>query len=728
VTRTIHPVPVLATLLVLSIAAPALAGGDPDRPDIVFVLLDDMNTDMAPYLDRVQAGLVAQGTSFENAFVSTSVCCPSRTNFLLGEYSHNHGVWEVPNSTYGGMKAFKDNGLEEEVVAKGLQALGYETAMFGKFFNWYPNYGSFDSSYVPPHWDTWRVLRAGSSPGMFAYYGSRYSECDDCEDEETQVTVYDSSQEPVPVYSTDYLRQEAVEFITNADPDEPLFLWISPVAPHKYLANPVGPTRYDGEFTGVTAPDKDNQFEDRADKPTWLQALMPLNEAMVRPEMDDYFRNALRALEAVEDLLFGAPPSFDDGVLDALFDTGRLGNTYIVFTSDNGYHFGEHHLPSGKRTFFEEDVRVPLYVVGPEVPAGGVRQHLVGNVDLARTFLELAGGNAPVTVSGRSLVPLLRPAAPPLDRWRQAMLLEREYSDTEARAPAQSYGVRTQGWKYLSYPPATGAIHESLYDVVEDHLEETSLHDDAGQQTRKAALAARLAKLENCSGPSCRSWEGRNPEVEEHLFVGALFNPCTATGQSCTTTLVWDAETFENQYLWIRRQSGETVHCGAAGGSGSVQVGPLTWGGPIAFDVYDTDTDCQSGPPAAQDRVQTLTVPGAVESPVRPMAQIVALPSPCKLDAQGKCRATVFVQSANFGSDYDRIEVRTTQGTLWRSFAINGLSSDAVGPWNGSLAGIELSIYPGRTGKSCTAPCDPAAPKSALGPRLDFTHIYKTEP
>jgi hypothetical protein len=170
------------------------------------------------------------------------------------------------------------------------------------------------------------------------------------------------------------------------------------------------------------------------------------------------------------------------------------------------------------------------------------------------------------------------------------------------------------------------------------------------------------------------------------------------------------------------------VHCGAAGGSGSVQVGPLTWGGPIAFDVYDTDTDCQSGPPAAQDRVQTLTVPGAVESPVRPMAQIVALPSPCKLDAQGKCRATVFVQSANFGSDYDRIEVRTTQGTLWRSFAINGLSSDAVGPWNGSLAGIELSIYPGRTGKSCTAPCDPAAPKSALGPRLDFTHIYKTEP
>jgi hypothetical protein len=88
----------------------------------------------------------------------------------------------------------------------------------------------------------------------------------------------------------------------------------------------------------------------------------------------------------------------------------------------------------------------------------------------------------------------------------------------------------------------------------------------------------------------------------------------------------------------------------------------------------------------------------------------------------------VFVKSADFDSDYDRIEVRTTQGTLWRSFPIHGLSSDDAGPWNGSLAGLELSIYPGRTGKSCPSPCDPAAPKSALGPRLDFAHVYKAGP
>lgn len=718
--------------VVLATAGFAPAVAQTSRPDLVFVLLDDMNTDMAQRMPRFQTELAGKGTTFENFLLSTPMCCPSRTNLLLGDFSHDHGVWEVPNSTYGGFQAFKALGHEEDVVAKPLQQLGYRTLLLGKFFNWYPHDGTSTPNfrYIPPYWNTWRAFRAAGN--MFEYFGSVFVECDDClpgNDQGTTVTTGDQ------VYSTDYLRQRAVEAIQGADPGTPLFLWLAPVAPHQAGSRdcdpgppkqcyPVGPARYDSAFTEETWPDKPSLFEaDLSDKPSWLQGLNPLDPVEERPKMDKYFRRALRSLAAVEDMLFGDGAG-NPGVMTAL--QGRPNGAYVFVTSDNGLHFGEHHLPEGKRTFFEEDVRVPMWVVGPGVPAGRVLHHLVGNVDLARTFLELAGGNAAVNVDGRSLVPLLRPAAPGEERWRKVMLLEREQSNTPAYAPAPAQAVRTATHKYIIYHSTYPGGEEQLYDLLADENELDSRHDDPAEAARKAALAAALDNLSTCDGHRCRSWDGRDPEGEARRVAAALFNPCITVGSTCSATIVWDSRYFEKGYLWLRTDFGTTFRCVA---SGSVDFQD-TWdfAGPVArLHIYDTDTPCGSStPPPESDRIQTLEIPKAVESPPRAVAQIVALPTPCvpEPDANGGCGVTVFVKSHEIPATYDRLEVRLPNGTLWRSFSPNGVSCARTGSWNSEGAGRELSLYPADATVHCGALCDVSQPASGLGPRLDSTYMY----
>lgn len=725
-----------AGILALLVLSPAALADGGDRPDIIFLLLDDMNADMLEHLDRIESEIADEGTTFENFFISTPVCCPSRSNFLLGEFSHDHGVWEVKNSPVGGWHTFRRLGHEENVFAKPMKEdFGYHTALMGKFFNWYPNDGDPDNPMtgygwknndVPPYWYSWRGMRSGT---MFSYYGTDFNECDNCVAGPTGATVVDTPATGIDkVYSTDYLRDEAVEFIEASYNDgKSIFLWIAPVAPHKQSSNttPVPPDRYATSFPSETWPDKPNLFEDdRTDKASWLTSLPELNETTTRPLMDEYFRDALRSLEAVEDLLFG--DGTHDGVLDALEDDGRLDNTYIFIASDNGYHYGEHHLPDGKRTFFEEDVRVPLLVRGPGVPAGRTLPHLVGNVDLARTFIEIAGGNAPLAMDGRSLLPLLREAAPPTDRWRQVTLLERQESPGTP-GPEDSYAVRTADYKYIRYPDDPGP-QEQLYDLDSDPYELESLHADSGQATRKAALEDALDELKPCDGAGCRSWDGRDPEDSSRKVAGAIFNPCITTSGNCSTTIAWDSRFFTNGYLWILNDFGTAWRCMASGGYDHDTVGPWTWGGTVKLHVYDSTIPCGGGnSPLSSELVQTLSIPKAVEPTGLPTAQILTLPSPCVNNGSGQCVASIFVKSANIDTGvYDRLEVRTPNGTLWQQITPNTTFKGLTGAWTTGTTGREMSLYPGKDGTSvCSSPCDVTDPASNLGPRFDYAHIYR---
>jgi arylsulfatase A-like enzyme len=209
-----------------------------------------------------------------------------------------------------------------------------------------------------------------------------------------------------------------------------------------------------------------------------------------------------------------------------------LENTYVIFTSDNGYHLGQHRMPAGKGTPYEEDINVPFMIRGPQIPTGiRLDGFLAGNVDIAPTLAELAGVEPPATVEGRSLVPLLG-AAPPTDLdWRQAFLLEYypgietsavggkmaspqeqpgilEPGDLDGRAslaPTPAYrGLRTQQYLYVEY---LGGFRE-LYDLREDPLELRNIVEGS-DPSLLAALSNLLADLSSCTGADCRAVEVR---------------------------------------------------------------------------------------------------------------------------------------------------------------------------------------------------------------------------
>jgi len=211
-------------------------------------------------------------------------------------------------------------------------------------------------------------------------------------------------------------------------------------------------------------------------------------------------------------------------LVDALKESGELDNTYLLFTSDNGWHAGEHRLTTGKWTAYEEDIRVPLIVRGPGVPEGQTLPHLVLNNDLAPTFADLGGAETPEFVDGRSLVPLLGDDPPSVENWRQAFLVEAatELGSTRIpllsgdqlpedlrHTPREDWGrpgieaIRTEDHLYAEY----GNGERELYDLSEDpyQLDNRYGADDLELLPR---LRGRLAALRGCSAAACRVAEG----------------------------------------------------------------------------------------------------------------------------------------------------------------------------------------------------------------------------
>jgi arylsulfatase A-like enzyme len=198
---------------------------------------------------------------------------------------------------------------------------------------------------------------------------------------------------------------------------------------------------------------------------------------------------------AVEDLV--------ERLIETLRAAHQLRNTYIVFTADNGFHLAQHRLPAGKNSAYEEDVRVPLIVRGPGVPAGGIVEHLAGNIDLAPTFAELGGVEAPAFVDGRSLVRFFHRREQSSKNWRQGLLLEAGFI-TGNRV---FQGIRGKGFTYVEY---LNTGERELYDLEGDPYQLQSLHDAADPAVLDQ-LAAWLASLRECAGESCRSAEESPP-------------------------------------------------------------------------------------------------------------------------------------------------------------------------------------------------------------------------
>ena len=463
-TFTLSVAVALAVLLVSGVwgSAAREAEGATDKPNIVFILADDMRKDDLKYMPKTLSILRDKGTNFSNAFVSNALCCPTRATIMRGQYAHNTGVWSNKGSK-GGWPAYSNNGNEKDNMATRLDAAGYRTGLFGKYLNEYP--GATDK---PPGWDRWFAHTDGTS-----YYDYKIND-------DGRIIHYGSTSAD---YETDVIADHAKTFIgASATAGVPFFAYVAPRAPH----SPATPaTRDKHAYDGLKARRLPSFNETNvADKPPWIRKLPRLSDAKIA-NIDNRAEKRAETLQALDDLVAG--------IVGRLADRGVLSNSYIFFTSDNGWHSGEHRIPQDKWRPYEEDVRMPLLVRGPGVAARHQAHKLVLDTDYLPTFTTLADVHTPNYVDGRSLQPLLEGNS---TAWRSAILLEA----AALYSPAYS-GIRTSdGRKYVEY---AGGKKE-LYNLGRDPYE---LRDSYDPKNPPATLATRLKKLRSCAAASCRAAE-----------------------------------------------------------------------------------------------------------------------------------------------------------------------------------------------------------------------------
>ena len=455
------------------------------RPNIVFVLTDDLSLNLIPYMPQVQA-LENRGVTFDNQFVTDSVCCASRSSIFTGDYPHDTHVYtNIPPD--GGFSAFVRHGNLRRSFNVYLQRAGYTTAMMGKYLNGYlegAGRDPFRARYIPPGWNQWDV--AGKAYSEFRYHMNQNG----------RIRYYGAKPRD---YLTDVLARLGAAFIDHASRSRrPFFLELATFAPHEpYVPAP----RYRHDFRGLQAPRPPDFDVLPTNAPTWLRGHKPFDRRQIS-EINHTFRLRVQDVQSIDDMIAR--------IESALAAHHELRKTDIVFSSDNGLHTGEHRLMPGKLTAFTTDIRVPLVFAGPGIPPGARIEGITENIDLASTFEALAGTSS--RNDGASLLPLLHGRTPP--GWQNAVLVEHRGPDVNFKLDpdAQNYdsgnptsyeALRTRTFLYVAYH---NGQHE-YYDLTTDPYELFNVYDSLSSTVR-SRLQQQLLALEHCHGPrSCEHAE-----------------------------------------------------------------------------------------------------------------------------------------------------------------------------------------------------------------------------
>jgi N-acetylglucosamine-6-sulfatase len=442
------------------------------KPNIVFVLTDDQFPGTENAMPALKSNITSQGIKFTNMTSTFPLCCPGRATIQRGQYAHNTHIYgnSLP---LGGWAKFRNQGLQRSTMATWLNRSGYQTGLFGKYMN------NYRDTTIPPGWDRWYAWN-GPNEG--------WSHLND-----------QGHGRPLNRPEADSLvSKNALEFLDNRlNNAAPVFAFVNFGAMHDpyYHAN-----IDDDRFKGARVPRSPAFNEDNVrDKPPKVRNLSRLSSSEIS-ELDRDYRNGLRSLMRVDRFV---------GKASALLRRkGEMDDTYFVFYTDNGAHFGQHRLPHGKLQPYEEDVNFPLIVRGPGIPRGVKNGKLVGNHDIAPTLARIGGASIPAFVDGRSFLTLAKdPNAP----WsRTAVLSERE---TNNEAPNKWSMLRMGGKVYTRHE---GGSRE-YYDLAKDpHQVHNAL--GAGDTTYLPPDGAildyyeqRLNNLYRCSGHegpgSCREAE-----------------------------------------------------------------------------------------------------------------------------------------------------------------------------------------------------------------------------
>lgn len=456
----------IATLTGIASMAPMLQA-ESERPDILFVLLDDLRWDALGFLDHPYVEtpnldkLRAQGAHMQNAFVTTSICCPSRATFLTGTLANQHGVIDNETSEY--------NPDVTPPVTKYLQEVGYKTAMIGK---WHMGH----TAAPRPYFDYWLSFKGQGvyNDPLFNINGENIEHSG---------------------YTTDLLTDYAIDFIDKHPKDQPYFVLLS----HKAVHEPFQPApRHENAFgAGTTTPKPVSWATDFSDKPDW-QKRNAWRDVRWHYRTRDYQEEQLPESVPAEQWKKNAKyvdqlrclASVDDGVgkiVEVLRKRGTLDNTLIVFTSDNGYFHLEHRRWD-KRLAYEESIRIPMLVVYPgKIEPGSTVTQMISNADFAPTVLDYAGVDAPSQMQGASMKPLFEDQNP---RWRDTFFYE-YWKDLVHSIPTMT-AVRTDRYKLVSYPEINDI--DELYDLENDPHEMNNLVRDPAYADLYASMQQRMTQ------------------------------------------------------------------------------------------------------------------------------------------------------------------------------------------------------------------------------------------
>lgn len=465
------------------------SSAESSRPNILFLFSDDhaqqaiscygSKVNTTPHIDR----LARDGARFTNSFVTNSICTPSRATLITGQYSHLNGV-----PVFNRFDGSRDN------VAKQMQAAGYHTGMIGKW-----HLGS-----DPTGFDRWIVL-----PGQGAYWDPTF--------------LVSGRSLKIEGHCTSITTGLGIEWINTRPKDKPFFLMLHQKAPHRAWEPD---ERNQALFKDRIIPEPATLWDDYATRP----AALPANEQTVAkdltrrdlklepppglrvPERNKWLNFKPAELEitgssGVKQTLTGAElvkwkyqrymqdylacvQGVDDGVgqvLDYLESTGLAKNTIVFYSADNGWYLGELGLYD-KRFMYEPGLRVPLIARGPGIKSGSTPDAFVANIDLAPTFLDLAGVSIPQSMQGRSLAPLLRGETPP--DWRKSVYY-RYYHDPGHHNTAAHYGVRTATHKLIHYWKKDAY---EMFDLAADPNEQHNLLFDPAEAA-KPEVASKFSEL-----------------------------------------------------------------------------------------------------------------------------------------------------------------------------------------------------------------------------------------
>eukprot|EP00041_Stephanoeca_diplocostata_P019717 m.428607 g.428607 ORF g.428607 m.428607 type:complete len:603 (+) comp21380_c1_seq4:98-1906(+) len=479
------------------------------KPNVVLFLTDDQDKMLGSMdvMNNTKDLFYRGGVVFDNFFVTTPICCPSRVSLLSARFAHSAGAVATTPAGWCGVGKYWKAPMQNKSVPTWMQNQGYRTGLFGKELN------VNDDTYISPGWDTFFAL-GGSSEGH--YYNDWFN------DQGHRFTAAPGQ------YMTALIQERAVAFIKNSlqrtqgesaedSARQPFFAYIAPHAPHT-RATPMPGT--DGYFLGWKAPRFASYNASLPDHHWLVRAQEPLTDTCVSAS-DGLFQNRLRALLGVDALVAAVANTI-------AFFPGELDNTYFLYTADHGFHLGEMRMPYFKAQPYDTDLRVPFMIRGPGIMPGSVRTEFAMMVDVGPTIAGLAGFTPPADslTDGHSLTPLLFPseehsdAIPATETWRTTTLFEfwaggpaggnaprGPYCRHMIMAPNNTYqGVRTiENLKYVDFRPYENI--EEAFNITADPFEMHNLINDSASQGWIHDLRQRLAELRNCSQAGC--WYAR---------------------------------------------------------------------------------------------------------------------------------------------------------------------------------------------------------------------------